>query len=262
VNGHRTLIINEQEAAIVRLIFDLYVNKGCGYNSICKYLESLSIPKPGKGKNHQKRNKSKFWNQTAIDKILKNPVYIGRWFYNKRQRVKSKNGKITFIPRPKDEWLLIEVPPIINEEIFKAAQEERAERAKLVNKFHKHNYLLSGMLKCGCCGSSFCGESRGKIQYYRCIVRLKCGRIDYKKCDSPPFRTDMVEAAIWQWVKSILLDENFLREALQDYERQQEEKRRPFLKILENNKTKLTSLEEERSRLIKAYREGVLSLDD
>lgn len=71
---NKTLCIVEEEAKIIKLMFDLYVNKGYGDTRIARYLKDHGI------KNHNGAD----WQRTTIRRILNNPIYIGKVAWNKR----------------------------------------------------------------------------------------------------------------------------------------------------------------------------------
>ena len=78
-----TLEIKQEEADVVKMIFDLYVNKGYGFAKIAKILDSGSV-KPLKSDN---------WSPYSINSILSNPVYIGKIRWNIRKPLKSGKMK-------------------------------------------------------------------------------------------------------------------------------------------------------------------------
>ena len=82
----KILKVNEKEKEVVRLIFDLYVNHGYGAARIARYLTDLAIS--GKhGADH--------WDKTTIRNILRNPIYIGKVTWNKREYHYQTSGKRT-----------------------------------------------------------------------------------------------------------------------------------------------------------------------
>ena len=108
-----TLKINEEEAKIVKEIFESYVYKGIGTTKIAWNLNDRGI--------RTKKTKSK-WVQTSIVRMLKNPIYTGR--------VTNKKSEVTdFITGtrkglPEEEWIVVERPEmrIISDELFNRAQ--------------------------------------------------------------------------------------------------------------------------------------------
>lgn len=139
-----TLAIIEHEADIVRLIFDLYVNKNMGTTRIARHLDSMGV-KPPKGE---------FWSPAALGDTLANIHYIGRVRWNFRKTVQVvEDGEIRKT-RPSaqvDEYLIFpgKHPAIISEELFNAAQEKtgRTPRAKAKTKVRNP---LAGLVYCQC----------------------------------------------------------------------------------------------------------------
>lgn len=87
--------------------------------------------------------------------MLKSETYIGRWAYRKSKRVPVPNSDETkMVPAPRTDWLWVDVPPIIDAELFQAAQERREYNARIAKRHQKYTYLFSGMLRCGMCRRS------------------------------------------------------------------------------------------------------------
>ena len=148
-NERYTLKINEEEAKIVKEIFESYVYKGIGTTKIAWNLNDRGI--------RTKKTKSK-WVQTSIVRMLKNPIYTGR--------VTNKKSEVTdFITGtrkelPEEEWIVVEKPEmrIISDELFNRAQElleQRSNEFKLNNKREKTEYVFSTLIYCKHCGYSF-----------------------------------------------------------------------------------------------------------
>src|SRR5215468_7066003 len=63
--------------------------------------------------------------------------------------------------KPKEEWLAIPVPPIIDQETFRAAQIQKQHNARMSRRNRKFEYLLcNARLRCGQCGSAMSGQCR------------------------------------------------------------------------------------------------------
>ena len=139
-----TLAINEDEANVVRMIFDMYVNQDMGRNNICTRLDELGIPAP----------KGKYWSPPALKDMLENVHYLGKVKWNWRKTVTIvEDGEIVKTnPKSKiGEYLIYEGkhPAIISEELFNAAREKqgRNHRAKPTTKVRNP---LAGLLYCQC----------------------------------------------------------------------------------------------------------------
>lgn len=148
-----TLTINENEAQIVRLIFDWYVNgekqedgslERLGTTSIARKLNNLGIPsRTGIG-----------WTTSALRDLVRNPVYVGklRSGWRKSQK-KLIDGKV-LRQRPKaDEYLITKGrhQAIISTELWEAAQAIFQTRGRPIPNKHLHN-PLAGLIVCGECG--------------------------------------------------------------------------------------------------------------
>ncbi len=141
-----TLTIKEEEATVVRLIFDLYVNKNMGFAKIATHLDDLKI-KPPKGE---------FWPPSTIKEALLNVHYIGKIRWNWRKNVPVvKDGEVVKT-RPKakiDEYLVFDGKheAIVSEEIFNKAQ-EKAGKIPRVRRYTELKNPLAGLIFCAECG--------------------------------------------------------------------------------------------------------------
>lgn len=269
VNGRRTLVINDYEASVVRLIFNLYVRERKSLHQIATFLDAQEIPKPLKGAAHKAnadKTRNLGWSIGTISGILENEVYIGRWYYGKSKSIKNpKTGKRKHVKKPKSEWKLVEVQAIISEEIFAAVKLRKKENKRQLGKRRRYFYALGGMLTCGYCGNSVSGFSSRKgsevWSYYRCNARAQKTRYAID-CELPYFKVDDVEKTIWFWVKSILLDPGKLAKAFNDYQNGITESYQPAIHMIETNRKRLDQLQEEKTRLKDAYKAGILDLEE
>ena len=267
-NGRRVLVVNEAEAAVVRLIFDLYAIQGYSLYGVADYLGAHHVPKPAKGNNHKARGKpsSARWSVGTINGILDNECYLGHWHYRKTKRVKDlATGKYRNIARPRDEWIEISVPAIVTAADFEAAQVRRRDNKRQMGHHRKYDYLLGGMLKCGHCGNSMSGMT--KIHkgigygYYKCNAHHLPKKYGFK-CDNAQFKVTLVDRVIWEYVKAVYMSPDILDEALSTFQAQQADAKRPQLQMIEATTARLEAAEQEKGRLVKAYASGVLSLDE
>ncbi len=139
-----TLAINEEQANVVRMIFDLYVNHNLGYQSIAVRLDELHI-KPPKGKH---------WSAASLTDMLSNVHYIGKVKWNWRKTVVViEDGEVRKTsPKSKEGDYLIydgKHPAIISDELFEKARAKmgRNHRAKPKTKVRNP---LAGILYCAC----------------------------------------------------------------------------------------------------------------
>ncbi|RNB59348.1 hypothetical protein EDM57_04190 [Brevibacillus gelatini] len=145
----KDLMISENESKIVKLIFYLVVEKGYGADRITNFLnENSFLSKDGKK-----------WRSNAVRRILRNPIYIGRQRYN----TADKDG-IKLKPFRED---LVIIP----EDIFNKTQkilDVRNKKIKINEPINvpstSANLLLSGLARCGYCGSKLYADSSTKTR--------------------------------------------------------------------------------------------------
>ena len=162
-----TLQENKEHADVVRLMFDLYVNKDMGCASICKYLDKIGIKSPKGGK----------WSQEAMQKMLQNQHYIGKVVWNLRRTIEIVEEGEILKTRPTSkigEYLVYEGrhEGIVPLELFQAAQEKRGRnhRAKPTTKIRNP---LASLLWCQC-GRAMSLRTYRKDGKERAPARLVC----------------------------------------------------------------------------------------
>lgn len=139
-----TLKIKEDEANVVRMIFDMYVNKDMARPSICKYLDSLHITPPN----------GKYWSQASLKDMLENVHYTGKVRWNWRKTVYVVEDGVIKKTQPKSkigDYLIYEGKhdAIISEELFNAAQEKTGRNPKVPGNLKMQN-PFSGLIRCHC----------------------------------------------------------------------------------------------------------------
>ena len=139
-----TLKINEEEANIVRMVFDWYVNENIGRTTIASRLDKMGV-KPPKGE---------YWSPAGLKDMLTNVHYIGKVKWNFRKTVTIvEEGEIKHT-RPKnniDEYLIYEGkhPAIISEELFNASIKKHGNNPR-AKKGKELRNPLAGLLFCKC----------------------------------------------------------------------------------------------------------------
>ena len=153
----KKLAIEPNEAETVRYIYRLYLN---GYHGVTKGMKSIATLLNQQGYTMR----GNLWRAQKVGEILSEPTYIGEFYFNKRAADKT--------PKPKDEWILTTIEPIIDKETYKRVETKRQNQApdKTAPRLVSSPILLSGIIKCGECGSGMTlmtGKS-GQYRYYKC----------------------------------------------------------------------------------------------
>jgi site-specific DNA recombinase len=147
--------IMPEEAAVVRFIFNTYLNEEEGLLAIAHRLHTEGIARFGSAGAKFK------WSSVGIRNIIKNPAYIGTLVWNRRDG--NKKGRI----RNPEDWIVVENAhePIIGQETFDRANQLLKSRHGV--KTPVEDFMLRGMVRCADCG--------GGMAYYRMQWRRKSG---------------------------------------------------------------------------------------
>lgn len=198
-------LVNKKEAEIVNMIFDLYLEFQ-SINRVRKELALRSI-KPRKG-GHK-------WSRSTIRDILRDETCIGTGYYAKYQSIETDNrkkynrrAKTGRKLRDKKEWIPVRFPPIVDKDKFATAQDILSKRYKPFGK-SKYFYLLSGLIRCKNCSSTFTGSESGGNLYYRCTNRRKRAPFP-KDCNAKHMRVEDLDNAVWDAVSKAIMNPRIL----------------------------------------------------
>lgn len=163
------LVIEEDEAEIVRRIFDLTLQ---GYTSaeIAKLFNEEGIKTPlqfglekGRGGRTPKRGLF-IWQSSTVCQILRNQAYAGDIIYGKTEKAEV-GGRNRLKPRSQWKVCRDHHAPIIERQIFEMVQESRGKKKR--GSTGKTTHPLTGKLVCGCCGRNLCIR-KGAQTYFTC----------------------------------------------------------------------------------------------
>ena len=239
------LIINEEEAKAIRIIFDQYVHTTTGANGLAKYLANHGIYKI-----QRQNGKSPLFNAALIRKIIKNPVYCGKIAYGRRKTEKVHGTRNEYKLVEQDDYLLVDGlhEAIIPEDLWHEAQVKALAQAKKYERIDRGNetkiHLLSGIVKCPICGAGMYGNKSIKhkpdgskykdFYYYGCKHRTmtRGHKCDYKKQIHEELLDDAVAevivklvsnpkfAAMMQEKINMQVDTTVIEQEIETYEKQ------------------------------------------
>jgi len=217
------LLIDELEARTVRMIFDWYVDTGLSCQKIADRLTELAIPRPGESMNWKKaRGKSGTWESVTVQRIIKDETYAGVWRYGKLIGGNGKGGV-----RPIDEQIAVSVPAIVSREIWNQAQERRVYNSRFAKRKMKREYLLRGLLFCGC-GRRMVGSNG----LYYCTARYYAN--GWEKCTEPIIKGRKVEYIAWGYILRLLTHAEEFEQALRDAQANEADQMQPKQRELEH----------------------------
>ncbi len=211
--------INETEAAIVRRIFRAYA-AGASARHIARDLNAEGVPGPG----------GRPWGDTTIrgqaargTGLLNNTLYIGQLSWNRCSYVKDPHtGKRVARVNPQDEREEVAIPElrIIDQELWdraKARQQAssftmgRDETGNALNRAHRRQFLLSGLLTCGCCGGGYTVMAKDR---YGCATHRGKGTC----VNGTTIQRQRIEARILGGLKERLLTPDLVAEFIRAFE--------------------------------------------
>lgn len=236
----RTLKVNESEAEIIKIIFNMYA-EGNGASHISSYLNSLG---------YKSKNGNEF-SPSSILFILKNPIYIGKVTWKKKDIRKSKDpNKLTETKsRSKDEWIISDGKhkPIIDNDLFNKVQ------VMINSKYHipyqLHNAPVNpvaGIVKCGICGKTMV------MRKLRGINRIMC----INKCGNISMRFDIFEKELIKALKEYLQKYKFNIKVSSDSDNKE-----MFAKQLSLLQKEVIALQGQKNKLYDFLERGIYSED-
>ena len=232
--------INEQQAKIIRLIFDLYL-QGYGYRRIAAILEDKGH-KPPKGEK---------WNGGSIGKILKHEAYIGIYNYTL--------GAGT----PAEEKFKLDnvYPPIIDNQTWALVQKQRLAKKPKRSKRNRL-YLLTGKAVCGSCHKNYVGHSCKtkyyKYYYYRCNGRSMHARNE-ASCKSKDIQAEKLEKWVLDNIAVFILSDNAIKTILDSVAQRVKSKTNTSQKEIKKLEKEAEKLDSRIENMLDLYDSGKLS---
>jgi site-specific DNA recombinase len=168
--------------------------------------------------------------------------------------------------RARTDWLEIPVPALVAENTWQRAQRRLEDNKRYATRNSKVPSLLQGLASCAGCGYAYyrghtTTTAGNKIYYYRCLgsdnYRYQHGRV----CDNKPVRTDYLDSLVWQHITDLLAEPALIRAEI-DRRLDQLRTADPTTAQQHRLEQALAKASASITRLIKAYQEDLISLDE
>lgn len=241
-----TYVINEHEAQAVKYIFDRY-SSGVGYKTLIQELKARGF----------KTKRGNDFTQSSIYDILRNEKYTGVYIFNE-QAPRDVHGKRNQrLSKPEDEIIKLPggMPQLVPVEMYKLIN-ERMDARKNGRLKAKVNYLVSGKIVCGKCGSNLIGHTSHNKGYTYCSY--VCGnRYRTKNCDLKALRKDYVEGKVVENLRLSIFNTEAvtaLAEKLTDYYNRMVNEDAEDLVLLES---KAKDIQKKIDNIVNAIAEGM-----
>ncbi len=209
------LNIIEEEAKVVRRIYELYAVEELTLSKIVKTLNSEGL----------KTCQGKKWCISTISRMIENPKYKGYYCARKSEIVDYMTKKIKYFE--KDDWVIYEdktrIPPIIDEDLWNRANNRLISRKKAFSErkedksIYKNRYLYSAKIFCGQHNTVFHRREFRKNKKditWVCSEYLKNGK---STCDSPNIRESELDEIFKDLISKLQIDSNEVIDTLMNY---------------------------------------------
>ncbi len=244
----KKLAINESEAGIVRMAYDLYLNGYQGREMGCKEI-AMHLTKKGL------LMRGKPWRMQKAQIILSDTLYMGEYFTNIRDSKANTN-------RSPVEWIKVNVPSIIDAATFERVRIRREARtpAKTPPRITNSPTLLTGLLKCSCGASMTVATGKsGFYRYYKCTRRKSQGN---DACASKNLPMESLN----DLVLNSMADKIFAPERLQMMVAELRKRIRSSKDVQQDRineiNRQIKKAEEGQQRLLEAIETGTIGLDE
>jgi len=267
--GHAYYEVIEAEAAVVRMVYQRYTVQHLSIGAITRSLNEQGVVT---------RTGDSRWERSTVWAMLRNPAYIGKACFGKterkvRQRItrplRQRGGYSHRCganqERPRQEWIEIAVPALIDEAAFALAQERLEANKKFSQRRTIAPSLLQSMLVCERCGyglyRSSTRTSKQKLYYYRCLGSDAWRQWKHAVCDCPPVRQDYLDGVVWDEVIRLLEDPALLQAEIT---RRLEAAKQadPAQQRQQHLLREQARLDKSMERLLTAYQDSLFSLDE
>jgi len=209
VHGYYT--INEEEAVVVRKMFEWVANEDLNIRQIVLRLQELGI-KPRKSARG-------VWSTSTLTTLLRNGAYIGKAHWYSSIAVEPKNPikkehrqqiKSSRRPRPPEEWRTVPVPKIVDEALFSKVRERLAVHIERNPRCKKYEYLLANVMECGCgVKRGGAARKRGQYLYYDCYDKVYAFPLP-RKCHENPINARIADRLVWERLTELLSSSELL----------------------------------------------------
>ena len=262
-------VVDEAEAQVVRRVYEMYTVEGRSIGEITRWLNAEGIAT---------RKRRARWERSVVWGLLRNPAYRGVACFGKTHisartrvmRTQRRRGGTTASntaghERPRQEWIEIPVPALVTEESFARAQELLHQNKIRSRRRTIAPSVVQGLVSCAKCGYALSRTSTQtsarKIHYYKCIGSDSWRKLGGPVCDNGRFvRQELLDQVVWAEVIRLLQEPALIQQEL-DRRLAAARSSDPTKKREQNLQRELTQVGKAMERLLNAYQEELLSIE-
>jgi site-specific DNA recombinase len=262
-----------EQADVVQEMFQWLIHEQLTTRQIVKRLNARRIP--------TRTGQNQVWHAASVRSILTNSIDTGHGYYNKtktgvprketRRKFSARKDNSAREQRPHAEWVPITAPAIVSVQTFAKAQEQlQRNRAQARRAYQptSQRYLLRTLVRCGHCQLHMQATQQRSVckrytyLYSQCAGKdpVTAGRV--QRCPARLVRADRLDALVWTLVRELLQQPQAILQEYALWQQVQQGQQGQFQDQLERVDTQRHNLERQLQRLIDAYQQDVLTLQD
>lgn len=244
----KRLIVNEQEARVVREIFQLYAS-GQGYKAIVSTINAMGY----------KTKKGNDFSVSTVREILLNPIYIGKIRFNRYPEWSSKRRRGI-----NEECILVDGlhESIVSQDLWEKVQSIMKMNTKAPKKYDSW-FPLTGILKCPVCGAGMvitrAPSKGGKIEYYSCGAWKNKGT---SVCNSNSIRVDKANAEVLKRLTTFVSNPKMIKEVVKVLNQSRSNRVKPSQKEIETIEKEMLTISNKKQKIFELFEEGMITRDE
>jgi hypothetical protein len=197
------LLVNEEEAMWVRRMYE-WSAEGMSSYGIARKLTEIGV-KPKRG--------GTFWHKNSVRDMLRSTTYRGEWRFGKKVTVEPKKPRKAVRRKPNSSWaardasevISVPCPAIVTPELWQKAQ-QRLDEGKRKTRPAKFRYLLSGRVRCACCGRAYAGSGGAQNPYYNCPGKQRDVYGTGQPCPNKARNARLFDEEVWTRIEQVMCD--------------------------------------------------------
>jgi len=263
------IIVNEQEAELVRRVYGWFTDEQTTIRQVIKRLNAgPDLPRSGRPA----------WSASTVHHMLADPIYAGTAYANRYAYVPATKPRSPRGPRnspgrrclkPREQWIAIPVPALVDRSTWDRAQVQLARNAALSFRNNtRHSYLLRCLLTCEVCGLAMYGITRPASarkpvrQIYECHGKDCILSARAAACPSRNVHAEEIEPVVWNHVAGLLADPDQLLAQFDRFAAAADAGSAREQAAEQQLRTRLDRTARADKRLLDAYQAGAVSLSE
>ena len=265
--------IHPEQADVVREIFGWLLHEQLTTRHIVKRLNAQHIP--------TRTGQNQVWHAASVRSILTKRLYTGHSYYKKtktgvprketRRKCNTRKDNYAREGRPPEEWVPITAPALISAPIFAKAQEQLQRHQAQARRAYQptsQRYLLRTLVRCGHCQLHMQATRHRSVcksytyLYYQCAGKdpVTTGRMP--RCPARLVRADRLYALVLTLGRALLQHPQAILQEYALWQQIQQGQQGQFQDQLDRVDLQRHNLERQLQRLIDAYQQEVLTLQE